>query len=262
MISLPRSSERELLAGPKYAPRADWKKWGAQKGSVYVGGERVRVNKPRLRTNGQEVPLSIYKELSERSRFSNTLLQKALRGISCRDYQGTLDGLLDDFGLSKSSISRHLKESSAQQLKMLRERSLKEIEPFAIFIDGYHIAGKVFVVGLAIDLQGKKHVLGFWEGATENSEICQELFNHWESRGLQLDEKILYVTDGGKGVIKALKDRFGKSLTHQRCTVHKDRNIQKHLPKKYREEAHRRFCNAIDCAQYEDAQDELKKLES
>jgi len=243
-------------------PEQTGKNGELKKGSVYVGGERVRVNKPRLRTNGQEVPLSIYKELSERSRFSNTLLQKALRGISCRDYQGTLDGLLDDFGLSKSSISRHLKESSAQQLKMLRERSLKEIEPFAIFIDGYHIAGKVFVVGLAIDLQGKKHVLGFWEGATENSEICQELFNHWESRGLQLDEKILYVTDGGKGVIKALKDRFGKSLTHQRCTVHKDRNIQKHLPKKYREEAHRRFCNAIDCAQYEDAQDELKKLES
>ncbi|NGX47522.1 MAG: hypothetical protein K1000chlam3_00897 [Chlamydiae bacterium] len=75
------SSERELLSGPKYAPRPQWEKWGAQRGSVYVGGERVKVKKPRLRKNGQEVPLSIYKELSERSRFSNALLQKALRGI-------------------------------------------------------------------------------------------------------------------------------------------------------------------------------------
>lgn len=255
------SSERELLAGPKYQPRPQWEKWGTQKGSVYVGGERVQVKKPRLRKNGHEVPLSTYKELSERSRFSRELLQKALKGISCRDYKGTLDGLLDDFGLSKSSISRHLKDASAQQLKVLNERSLTEIDLFAIFIDGYHIAGKVFVVGLAIDIRGKKHALGFWEGATENNEVCQELFNHWESRGLQLSEKVLYVTDGGKGVIKALKARFGKALMHQRCTVHKDRNIQKHLPKKYRKEAHRRFRNAIDCAQYEDAQGELKQLE-
>ncbi len=82
---------------------------------------------------------------------------------------------MDDFGLSKSSISRHLKEASTQQLKMLKERSLEEIDPFVIFIDGYHIAGKVFVVGLAIDLQGKKHALGFWEGATENYNGPQKL---------------------------------------------------------------------------------------
>ncbi len=110
-------------------------------------------------------------------------------------------------------------------------------------------------------MEGKKHVLGFWEGATENHEICIELLNNLEDRGLSLTSEILFVIDGGKGILKALKERFGKQLIYQRCTVHKDRNIQSHLPKKYRPEAHRRFRNTIDCRSYGDAKQELINLE-
>jgi hypothetical protein len=81
------------------------------------------------------------------------------------------------------------------------------------------------MVVLGIDREGIKHVLGFWQGATENHEICTELLADMESRHLTLSKNILWVTDGGKGIIKTLKDRFGKKLIHQRCTIHKDRNI-------------------------------------
>lgn len=255
------SSDRELLAGPKYATREGFSNWGFQEGSVYVAGERLKVKKPRLRNKGKEISLPVYEALSERSRFSQEILLKALSGISCRNYQGALDGLLEEFGISKSSISRHLKEATMVRLKELQERSFDCIDPFALFIDGYHIGGAVFIVGLLIDTQGKKHVLGFWEGATENHEICIELLNNLEDRGLSLTSEILFVIDGGKGVIKALKERFGKQLMYQRCTVHKDRNIQSHLPKRYRPEAHRRFRNAIDCRSYGDAKQELINLE-
>ena len=254
-------SSRELLAGPKHAPHEGFSNWGSQKGSVSVTGEKLKVTKPRLRKRGKEVSLPLYEALSERPRFSEEILLKALSGISCRNYHGALDGLLDEFGISKSSISRHLKEATLSELKALQERSLVGIDPFAIFLDGYHIGGKVFIVGLLIDTQGKKHVLGFWEGATENHEICTELLSNLEDRGLTLSSQILFIIDGGKGIAKALKERFGKDLSIQRCTLHKDRNIQKHLPKKYRKEAHRRFRNAIDCYSYEDAKEELQKLE-
>lgn len=254
-------SSRELLAGPKHAPREGFSNWGSQKGSVYVAGEKLKVHKPRLRRKGKEVSLPMYEALSDRSRFSEKILLKALSGISCRNYQGAIDGLLEEFGISKSSISRHLKEATLGQLKELQERSLQGMAPFAIFLDGYHIGSAVFIVGLLIDAQGKKHVLGFWEGATENHEICLELLNSLEDRGLSLSSEILFVIDGGKGVIKALKERFGKDLIYQRCTIHKDRNIQSHLPKKYRKEAHRRFRNALDCSSYGDARAELVALE-
>jgi hypothetical protein len=69
-------SDRELLAGPKYAPIQGYTNWGSQEGSVYVAGERVKVKKPRLRKKGQEVPLPIYEALSERSRFSQEIFSR------------------------------------------------------------------------------------------------------------------------------------------------------------------------------------------
>jgi putative transposase len=254
-------SERESLAGPDYAPISGWQKWGTQSGSVYAGGERIKVNKPRLRKGGQEVPLSSYEALRNKSRFSDELLQKSLKGISTRDYGETLSHLLGNFGISKSSVSRHLVEATTHELRKLKERTLEDFKPFAIFLDGYHLGGEIFIVALGINTEGFKKVLGFWQGATENHSVCQELFADLEARKLALSENIIYVTDGGKGVIKALRDRFGKNLVHQRCTVHKDRNIQNHLAKKYRKAAHRRFRNAIDCHSYKDAKAELKKME-
>lgn len=254
-------AEREERAGPDYSPIAGRQKWGMQPGSVYAAGQRIKVNKPRLREEGREVLLTVYEALRDKSRFSQELLSKALHGISTRNYGVTLNHLLDDFGISKSSISRHLVTATTRELKALQERSLENFAPFAVFLDGYHLGGEVFIVALGIDVQGFKQVFGFWQGATENHTVCQELLADLESRKLALDEHVIFITDGGKGIIKALKDRFGKRLVHQRCTIHKDRNIQNHLAKKYRSAAHHRFRNAINCHNYEDAKAELKKLE-
>ena len=128
-------------------------------------------------------------------------------------------------------------------------------------MDTINRAGEAFVVALCIDREGRKHVLGFWQGATENHEICESLLSDMDMRGLVLSKGIIWITDGGKGIIKALKDRFGKKLLHQRCTIHKDRNIQSHLAKKYRKEAHRRFKTALEQNSYEDAYQMLKEFE-
>lgn len=261
MVECLLSADRESLSGPDYLPIEGWQKWGYQRGSVYVGGERVPVQKPRLRKNGKEKELPIYESLRDKKRFSEEVFQKTLMGISSRNYESALEGLLGEFGVSKSTVSRHVVVASANRLKELQERSLKDFDPFAIFIDGYHIAGDVYIIALGIDTMGQKKALGLWQGATENHVICNELLSSLEQRGLCLEGEILYVTDGGKGIIKALKERHGEELIHQRCAIHKDRNIQAHLPKKYRKEAHRKFKNAVDCALYKDAKEELKRME-
>jgi hypothetical protein len=74
-------------------------------------------------------------------------------------------------------------------------------------------------------------------------------------------KKIIWVTDGDRGIIKSLKERFGKKLTHQRCTIHKDRNIQRHLVKRYRKEAYRRFRIALEQTSYKDAKSMLLDFE-
>jgi len=57
--------------------------------------------------------------------------------------------------------------------------------------------------------------LGFWHTATDNHELCEDLFADMEKRGLKLTKRIISVTDGGKELIKALMDKFGKEPLHQ-----------------------------------------------
>ncbi|MFQ5456739.1 MAG: transposase, partial [Nitrospirota bacterium] len=163
--------------------------------------------------------------------------------------------------VTPSSVSRHIIAVTSRQLREFKERDLSDFNAFAIFIDTVHRGGEAFMVCLGIDCEGQKKTLGFWQEAAENAEVCGELLADMERRGLKLSRKIIWVTDGGKGIIKEIKGRFGKKLIHQRCTIHKDRNIQRHLPKRYRKEAHRRFRSALEQNSYADAKQMLKDFE-
>lgn len=254
--------EREERAGPDYHPTSPGLyKWASQRGSVYLGDQKISVEHPRLRGPEGEVPLKTYEQLKQRGGFSEDLLAKVLRGMSARKYEETVTEAAKAFGVSPSSVSRHLVEATAKQLAQFRERRLDDFHVFAMFLDTVHRGGQAFVVALGIDQEGSKVPLGFWEGATENHEICEELLADLERRGLKLSKRVLWVTDGGAGIIKALKDRYGKKLIHQRCTIHKDRNIQRHLPKRYRKEAHRLFTTALEQNSYRDAKKMLEDFE-
>lgn len=255
--------DRENIAGPDYAPiDPRITKGGTQSGSVFVGDRKVPIKYPRVRGPEGEIALPSYQRLKERGAFSSELLAKSLRGLSARRYDETISDAADAFGVARSTVSNHIREATAKALKEFKERDLAGFKPFAVFLDTVHRGGSAFIVALGIDLDGEKQALGFWEGATENTDICSELMADLERRGLALSRFVVYVTDGGKGVIKALRDKFGKKLFHQRCTIHKSRNIQKHLPKKYRDEAAAWFRRALNCVKFNDASRELRQLEA
>ena len=110
-------------------------------------------------------------------------------------------------------------------------------------------------------LKGKSSL---WASGKEQRRTTRSARNCWEGlerRGLKLSKRVLWVTDGGGGIIKALKDRYGKKLIHQRCTLHKDRNIQRHLPKRYRKQAHHLFATALEQNSYKDAKKMLQEFE-
>lgn len=254
--------EREELSGPDYRPiDSRTKKWASQQGSIYMGGQKVRVVHPRLRGVAGEIPLRSYQRLKDPAQFSQELLTKVLRGLSGRRYRETLVDAAGALGVSAGSVSNRVVEATARQIAELMERDLSGVELFALFLDTVHRGGVAFVVALGLDIHGDKRTLGFWEGATENHEICEALLSDLESRGLKLGKEILFVTDGGGGINKTLRSRYGGDLIHQRCTIHKDRNIQAHLPKRYRKEAHRRFRNALELKAYDDAKAGLLSLE-
>jgi transposase-like protein len=254
-------AEREMVVGPTYHPiDSETRRWARQNGSVFIGDGKVKVSVPRIRRSGKEVPLSVYNRLHSSHDFSEEMLSLALRGLTAGRYDETVQDLGTYFGISRSSCSRKLVQATTGKLKEFRERNLGNIDPFAIFLDGIRRGKSVFVVGVCIDTSGNKSFLGFWEGSTENSEVCNMLLRDIERRGLSLHPAILFVTDGGSGICKSLRERFGKSLFHQRCTIHKKRNIMCHLPKHLRREAAARLDQALGCVSYSEAKKELKKV--
>ena len=212
--------EREERSGPDYQPFSpDIRKWASQGGSVYIGDQKIQIEHPRLRGAKGEIKLHSYKKLKEPEGFSEELLTKALRGMSCQKYSDTVVEAAEAFGVSASSVSTHIIAATAKQLEEFKERSLSSFAPFAIFLDTIHRAGEAFIMGLGIDTVGKKMPLGLWQGATENHELVEELIADMQRRGLQVSRRIIWITDGGKGIIKALRDRFGKKLIHSAAYI-------------------------------------------
>jgi len=254
--------ERESITGPDHAPLTPGVyKWGHQGGSVYVGDQKLRIDKPRMIGPDGEIPLPSYERLKQPGQFSTELLAKLMAGLSGCRYEEVVVNAAEAFGVSPSSVSRRFVEASAKKLKEFSERSLADFAPFAVMMDTVHRGGVAFIVALGIDILGKKKVLGFWEGATENQDIAIALMGKLEDRGLKLTSRCLFVTDGGKGIIAALRAKFGKKLLHQRCVIHKGRNIQRHLVKKYRQRAQMLFSDALKHTKHEDALRGLQELE-
>ena len=179
--------------------------------STRLNIHKVAVKHPRLRGPNGEIHLKTYTTLKAPGSFSEELLTKVLRGISLQRYSSKQ---LRAFGVSPGTLSGRIVEVTTQKLKEFKERDLSGITPFAIFIDTIHRANEAFMIALGIDTAGYKHILGFWQGATENHEICEALLADMERRG---------------------------------------RNIQKHLAKRYKKEAHRRFTTALEQVKYDDA---------
>ncbi len=255
--------ERTEVVGPENHPvDTSVRRWAAQPGSVYIGDKKVKVQHPRLRDieQNKEYPLQSYERMKQRGQFSGELLTKVLSGLSGRQYKQTVIETAKAFGVSPSSVSRHVVEATAVELKKFRERDLSKFDAIALFLDTVHRGGAAFIVALGLDTGGHKMVLGFWEGATENAAICESLLSDLESRGLRLSKKTLFVVDGGKGVQSALKRRYGRNLLIQRCVIHKLRNVQSHLPKKYRHEAKRLFNRALELRSYDDAKKAFMEL--
>ena len=102
----------------------------------------------------------------------------------------------------------------SQTTKKLEEylsRGLEEFELAALMMDGLEVAGQTVVVTLGITIDGTKVPLGIWLGSTENSRVCTAMLQNLLERGLRIDESILCVVDGGKGIRKALVDVLGIS---------------------------------------------------
>lgn len=227
--------EVEQLAGTRYQHgERPALRWGQEEGYVVFAGRKVPMQRPRVRERqGREIPLERYRLFQNDGRMQQAVKPRVVAGVSMRDYSQVIDDVCDGYGVEKSSVSRHWKAASQEQLQQLLERLLKDIDVAAVLIDGIDFHEKLLVVALGIDTAGRKHVLGMWPGATENTTVCKELLADLVRRGLATERPYLFVLDGAKALAKAVKATFGERTLIQRCQIHKERNVLEHLPAEY-----------------------------
>ena len=211
-------------------PERTANRWGKERGFCVVMGQKVPIDRPRVRTtDDQEVRLGSYEMFHRGEPLTETVWEKLMLGLSTRTYGRAVREFAEAYGLEKSAISEHFIEASREKLKEMMERRLDHVRLCALLIDATPFAGQQMVVALGISQDGRKTILGMRQGATENATVVGELLGDLMNRGLDFAELRLYVLDGGKALHAAVKKYAGESAPIQRCQVHKRRNVLDHL---------------------------------
>jgi putative transposase len=184
------------LAGPKHQASAQRKnsRWGTQAGYCVVGGQKVPVERPRVRdVRRREVPLGSYEVLQQGSLMEDSVWHKIMHGLTTRRYSEVVRELEQAYGIEKSTVSEHFVEASRGRLQKLMERPLGGHAFCAMMIDGTCFEDQQVVVAIGLTLQGYKKVLGLHQGATENLTVVKHLLEDIRQRGVDFDVPRLYI---------------------------------------------------------------------
>jgi len=246
-------AEVDEVVGPKgkHNPDRTAVRHGHEGGEVTLGGRRVPVTRPRVRSadDEHELPLETYRHFADRDPLTQVVLERMLAGVSTRRYERTGEPVgaeVDERArsTSKSAVSREFVSRTREKIIELMSRPLGDLRLAVLMLDGIELKGRCCVVALGIDTDGIKHPLGLWDGSTENATVATTLLANLVERGLDVEQGVLCVLDGAKALRKAVRDVLGVHTPVQRCVRHKERNVLEHLAERDRPPVKRRLRQA------------------
>jgi transposase-like protein len=260
--------EVDDVVGPKGQRNPDRSavRHGHEAGEVTLGGRRLPVARPRVRTadGAAEVGLATYAHFADRDPLTRVVLEQMLAGVSTRRFARTREPVGEDVlgaerSTSKSAVSREFVGRTREHLDALMSRSLQDVRLAVLMLDGIELKGRCCVVALGITTDGIKVPLGLWDGSTENKTVTVHLLADLVQRGLDCEQGVLVVLDGGKALRAAVAEVFGP-VPVQRCIRHKERNVLDHLPERDRPQVKARLRRAWATDNYNLALDGLRVL--
>jgi transposase-like protein len=230
------------LCGPRHGRTVDRRgyRWGQTAGKLGFHGGKVAIERPRVRAreDGAEMALPSWQAAQAEDWLGRWAMNLMLINVSTRRFGRAVRLPEGDIaappgaGVSKSAVSRRFVALSAERMGEWMAADLSQLDLLAIQIDGMHVTSELtLLAAVGIDGEGAKHPLGLLEGATENATVVQALLDNLIERGLDPNVCRLFIVDGSKALIKAIRRTFGRHTPIQRCQVHKARNIIERLPK-------------------------------
>ena len=208
--------DREALCGPRHeqSEGRENHRYGYDTGPLVLGGRKVAVRKPRVRSIGgdEEIELPTWRQFSDEDPLTERAIEQMLVGVATRQYARSLEPITADIesrGTSKSAVSRRFVAKTQAQLETWQAAPLEDLDLVGLLLDGVHVGEHCLMVALGVAGDGTKHALGLWEGSTENATVCQSLLSNLQSRGLRTDRSLLVLLDGSKALRKAVRETFG-----------------------------------------------------
>ncbi|MFF5506496.1 IS256 family transposase [Streptomyces roseolus] len=192
-------------------------------------------------------------------KISEVLPLLYLHGLSSGDFVPALEQFLGSTaGLSPATVTRLTRQWSDDHAAF-QQRDLSDRDFVYVWADGVHPkvrlgqAHSCVLVLLGVRLDGTKELIALAEGLRESTESWADLLRDCRRRGMRDPE--LVVGDGAMGLWNALAEVF-PAARHQRCWVHKARNVTNALPKSAQPgatKAMQEICNAEDRSHAEKA---------
>jgi transposase-like protein len=229
------------LCGPRHGRGGDrgGHRWGRTKGKIGFHGGKVEIERPRVRArDGGLMPLPSWAAAIDEDLLGRWAHNLMLMNVSTRKFGRAVRLPGGDIpaergaGVTKSAVSRRFVALSAEKMKEWMAADLSGLDLLVIQIDGIHIdQDLILLAAVGVDGNGDKHPLGVMEGASESAAVCQALIDNLVGRGLDPAVCRLFIIDGSRALLKAIRNSFGRNTPIQRCQVHKARNIVERLPK-------------------------------
>jgi transposase-like protein len=262
LLTLIMENEVDGMTGPRYGRGApnELQRWGHEAGSVVINGQKMPVHRPRARGQEGDVKIGSY-ELFRRDEEQQKRIWEAItRGLTTRGYGPTVRESEKAFAIEKSAVSEKFITMSAQKVRQLLKRDLSKLHLCALVLDGVEVKQQHLVTALGIDETGRKTILGFHQGASENQAACDGLFSDLAGRGLDLRHLHLNLVDGSKALRAGVRKYCGESSPILRCQLHKRRNIVGHFADEEQSGWDRRLANAYDLRSYREAKAALLRI--
>jgi putative transposase len=221
----------------------------SQTGEKPSENRRNGSNKKTLRSD--DGPIEIEVPRDREASFEPVLVKKHQRAIPGFD-----DKILSMYsrGMTNREIMEHLKEiyntevspqfitsvtdGVAEHLEAWRNRELESVYPIVFFDaivvkirDNGHVVNKSIYLALAINIEGKKELLGLWLGESEGAKFWLSVVTELQNRGVQ--DILIAAVDGLTGFPDAIRTVFPKTDV-QLCIVHAVRTSLKFVPYKDR----------------------------